>query len=199
MLANEVKLDPRAKRTLQLLQKALAELLKEKEFHKITVQDITGRAEVNRATFYDHFEDKYALLNYSVQEDFQARLDGKLSTEPALTRDNLRQLTLTTCDYLRGFIGHCTPSTGHNDQMMMLLQVQESLYAVILQWVTASLRQQGKKTITPETIAIVTSSAIFGSVMQWVQAGRRQSPEQLTEQVLSLLTSGLGVYLVEPV
>jgi hypothetical protein len=48
-------LDPRVRRTRQLLQKALQKMLQQKEFEEISVQDITEAATVNRATFYDHF------------------------------------------------------------------------------------------------------------------------------------------------
>ena len=81
--------------------------------------------------------------------------------------------------------------------MVMLRQVQISLYDVILAWVKAAPHPANG--IAPETIAMVTSSAIFGSVMQWVQAGRPLSAEQLTDQVLALLTSGLGMYWGEGV
>ena len=53
--------DPRIRRTRQLLQQALAKLLETKEFEKISVQDITEAATLNRATFYDHYGDKFAL------------------------------------------------------------------------------------------------------------------------------------------
>ena len=56
------RLDPRIRRTRQLLQDALRNLLEKKEFDKISVQDITEGATVNRATFYAHYEDKFALL-----------------------------------------------------------------------------------------------------------------------------------------
>jgi AcrR family transcriptional regulator len=54
-----VKLDPRVRRTRQLLQDALLALLAEKRFEAITVQDITERATLNHATFYAHFADKW--------------------------------------------------------------------------------------------------------------------------------------------
>ena len=54
--------DPRIRRTRQLLQQALEKLLETKEFDKISVQDIADQATVNRATFYDHYADKSALL-----------------------------------------------------------------------------------------------------------------------------------------
>ena len=47
-------LDPRVRRTRQMLRQALRKVLAEKEFEEISVQDITEAAILNRATFYDH-------------------------------------------------------------------------------------------------------------------------------------------------
>lgn len=64
--------DPRVKRTRQLLTQAFMELLKEKKnIYSISVQDIAERATLNRATFYSHFEDKYAFLEHWIGEKFQ--------------------------------------------------------------------------------------------------------------------------------
>ena len=38
------------------------ELLKEKDFEKITVTDIVNRADINRSTFYAHYRDIYAVV-----------------------------------------------------------------------------------------------------------------------------------------
>src|SRR6202140_4633668 len=64
------RLDPRILRTRQLLQVALRNLLEQKEFDKISVQDITEAATVNRATFYAHYEDKFALLGELIRVTF---------------------------------------------------------------------------------------------------------------------------------
>lgn len=56
------KLDPRVKRTRKMFEDALLELIEEKEYTKITVQEITKRAGLNRATFYLHYYDKDKLL-----------------------------------------------------------------------------------------------------------------------------------------
>src|SRR5205814_10062730 len=53
--------DPRVRRTRKLLRDALVELLAEKSFHAINVQEVADRATLNRATFYAHFVDKFAL------------------------------------------------------------------------------------------------------------------------------------------
>ena len=58
--------DPRVQRTRKLLQSALGKLLKEKGLEDISVQDIADAATLNRATFYDHYNDKFALLECMV-------------------------------------------------------------------------------------------------------------------------------------
>ena len=52
------KVDRRIQRTRQLLDDALIELILEKGYDKITVQNIVDQANVGRSTFYAHFLDK---------------------------------------------------------------------------------------------------------------------------------------------
>src|SRR6202041_983629 len=66
--------DPRIRRTRQLLQGALGTLMQSKSFDEVSVQDITDAATVNRATFYDHYTDKYALLQAMVAGGFHELL-----------------------------------------------------------------------------------------------------------------------------
>src|SRR5690349_3955430 len=54
--------DRRVERTRQLLEAALLSLIKEKEFEAISVQEIIDRANVGRATFYAHYDNKEDLL-----------------------------------------------------------------------------------------------------------------------------------------
>src|SRR6202171_3538112 len=64
------RIDPRIRRTRQLLQDALRKLLEQKGFDDITVQDITEGATLNRATFYAHYPDKFALLEELIRVSF---------------------------------------------------------------------------------------------------------------------------------
>jgi AcrR family transcriptional regulator len=66
------KNDRRANRTKRSLSEALVELIKEKRFDDITVQDVIERADVGRSTFYSHFRDKEDLF----QRDWERFLDG---------------------------------------------------------------------------------------------------------------------------
>lgn len=65
------KEDIRIKRSKYELNAALYKLLKEKSFSKITVIDICETANINRMTFYNHYQDKYDLFNESILNGFR--------------------------------------------------------------------------------------------------------------------------------
>jgi AcrR family transcriptional regulator len=54
--------DRRVRRTRELLQKALIDLLAERRYEAISIGDITGRANVGRTTFYLHYTSKDDLF-----------------------------------------------------------------------------------------------------------------------------------------
>lgn len=72
MLLKGKKIDRRTNRTRRSLSEALVELIHEKRFDDITVQEVIDRADVGRSTFYSHFRDKEDLF----QKDWEQFLDG---------------------------------------------------------------------------------------------------------------------------
>jgi AcrR family transcriptional regulator len=54
--------DRRVNRTRRALKDALTDLILEKGYEEVTVQDVIDRADVGRSTFYAHFMDKDDLL-----------------------------------------------------------------------------------------------------------------------------------------
>ncbi len=68
-------LDLRVRRTYTCLLNAMLELLKEKKFEDITVNELCERALVGRGTFYRHFSDKYEFLSFVLGEMFSYYLE----------------------------------------------------------------------------------------------------------------------------
>lgn len=182
-------IDPRVMRTRQLLQQAFLALFQEKSFSAITVQDIAERATVNRATFYAHFEDKFDLLDSIIREQFQQMVTGKLPPTPGWDAISLRLLIQAVFDFLGEFHSHCPPGDSQFGPMFERA-VQEELYTLLLTWLKQPPAASLGRRVTPETLALVTSWAIFGAAAHWSQGSRTPSAEEMTNQVLLALTEG---------
>ncbi|MEU0634517.1 TetR/AcrR family transcriptional regulator [Streptomyces sp. NPDC005989] len=74
--------DRRTRRTRRNLSDALVALVLERGFSSLTVEDITERADVGRATFYSHFrdrEDLFARVTADLLEELAERLQPVVS------------------------------------------------------------------------------------------------------------------------
>ncbi|HYP40000.1 MAG TPA: TetR family transcriptional regulator [Chloroflexia bacterium] len=182
--------DPRVKRTRQLLLKAFTDLAQEKGISAISVQDIAERATVNRATFYAHFEDKYALMSSWIREEFQQVLARKIPASATLSVHNLRVLILSVFDFLATFYGSCKRSDTQFEPMFETTMQQE-LCDVFLGWLKqgASPTIQGEKL---ETTAQIVSWAIFGPAVQWSRGARIRSSEEMSRDVLAIVLASLS-------
>jgi AcrR family transcriptional regulator len=186
--------DPRVKRTRKLLIQAFVELLREKGFRSLSVQDIAERATVNRATFYAHFEDKYALMEDYIREGFQQKLSGSLSVSEPFTVDNLRLLIRTVFEYLGHVRNNQCQLSSDKQQVEPLFEatVQGELYQFLLEWLK-QLPEPGHQCRTAvDTAAMTMSWGIFGAGLQWSRSAKKAPLEEMTGQVLAVLTGGLS-------
>ncbi len=190
MVTQAKDVDPRVKRTRQLLQQAFLELFQEKGFASITVQDIAERATVNRATFYAHYEDKYALMDAMLREHFQQMVGSKLSPMPQWGVSSLRMLISAVFDFLKEVHKDCKPTYSQFDPFFERT-VQEELYDLLLAWLRQAPSSNIGRRVPIETIALVMSWAIFGAAVQWSHGERTISAEQMADYVLAVISEGV--------
>lgn len=69
----------RVRMSKKLIKDALMELLSSKSLSEISVKEICDKADVNRSTFYSHYEDLFCLLK-SIEQDFFDRLPVNYTT-----------------------------------------------------------------------------------------------------------------------
>lgn len=74
------KVDIRVIKTKKAIENAFIEILSEKSFSKITIEEICKKANVNRMSFYNHYDDKYDLLN-DIMKNIKETLIGKFLAE----------------------------------------------------------------------------------------------------------------------
>ena len=183
--------DPRVKRTRKLILDAFVELLKEKGFHAVSVQDIAAKATVNRATFYAHFVDKYGLLDHMVGEWFREVLSQRQLNATPFTINNLRRLIVTVLEAMAEFRGHCVGP--HQDlDTSIEARVQRELDGFLRGWFTLLPPGNGRDRVSAETTSSVLSWAIFGAALDWSQNPSATPADERALQIVTLLTRGLG-------
>ena len=99
--------DPRVIKTRRLLLDSFVVLFRKKDFTSISVKDITDSAQVNRATFYAHFQDKYDILEYMVIDTFMNLISKRIDIEAILNKETLRKIILFVCEYVETVSNSC--------------------------------------------------------------------------------------------
>jgi AcrR family transcriptional regulator len=183
----EQKTDRRSRRSRSLVVDALLELMLEKRFERITVQEIIERADVGRSTFYAQFRNKEEVLQHLLAEVF-----GQLHTQHVPAGDPASQLL---------------PSLA----LFQHVQETQPLYPALLrglatdphyQAVQRSLRDQvarqlselppGQHLAVPgELLADYLAGALLTVVHWWLDHGSAYTPEQMEVFFHQLVTPGI--------
>jgi AcrR family transcriptional regulator len=183
MTEEPCKIDPRIRRTRQMLFQAFEELLAEKSFDQISVQDLAERSTLNRATFYDHFTDKFALLEAMIGERFSTLVDLRVTGIAGGCEASLRELILAACDFLAEVSSGCQK---HQRQFEPI--VESRVKAIIREALLEGLRSDQAK--GAELRATMVSWAITGAALQWSRK-REVSADELADAILPTVQTGL--------
>lgn len=179
------KTDPRIRRTRGYIQEAFRLLLEEKSFKSITVREITERAEVNRATFYAHYEDKFALLHETLQAIFREELEQRALNVCQYSEANLRALMITVCEFIHGSNANCK-TVDSQFELIIERQVRKEIQALLLHWLE-NLGVRGDL----KSLAVATSWTIYGLAEQWNQDAGQEAADVYTDRVLRLVMGNM--------
>jgi AcrR family transcriptional regulator len=175
--------DRRTNRTRKALADALVELIIEKGYEAVSVQDILDRANVGRSTFYTHFENKEELLfsGYSWMSDsFFAK-----SNEP----DSFHGIDLL------GLFRHAAANhrlakamLGKNSGELVINHIRDVLYLRIRKTMKQEPSTRLQKEI--DLIAPALAAMLVGLLQAWLELGMPLKPEQMLILTRSLVETG---------
>ncbi|MDQ0246652.1 AcrR family transcriptional regulator [Bacillus fengqiuensis] len=187
-------LDRRVKKTKQALKESFISLLSEKGFQAVTVQDITKRADVNRATFYSHYQDKHDMLEQMIAEILQEFTDAINSTPVDSKSQAITKESRPNAAFVRMF----EQIQKHADFYNVMLSKKgipgfwRQMYGIIRECFyqrRLKLQPDDQQLIVPKDIlSSFTSSSYLGMIMYWLESGMVYTPEYMATQ-LTLLTS----------
>ncbi|EUJ23476.1 TetR family transcriptional regulator [Listeria grandensis FSL F6-0971] len=184
--------DRRIRKTKTAFAQALLTLLEEKEFKKITVTDIVERADVNRGTFYKHYQEKEDLLEEVITDVLTAL---EIAYEKPYKEANHFSVETLTPSMVKIFdhvyahqlfykqaIAEKLRSGFQNQLCDVIKRIALRDFGVIFRGTEAN----------PELFASYQSHAIFGLIVHWTQHNFVYTPEYMAEQLLYILHADIS-------
>lgn len=182
-----VKVDRRVMRTRGTLGDALVELMQEKSFDEITVQQVLDRAGVGRSTFYAHYRDKDDLFLSDVEDFF-----GMMST--LLTRHGVSLDRVAPVGELFGHIAEMQElykamvASGKAEDVLELgrgffaRSIEERLLLGGVQMEPVELK----------AYAHAMAGALFSLLDWWIDHGMAESPKNMDALFHRMVWNGLN-------
>lgn len=160
-----------------LLAESFKELVLEKPVEKITIKEITDRAGVIRVTFYNHFQDKYELLEWICREEVLAPVRILLGNN--MQREAVTFIFTATLKN-KEFYSHVARTTGQNSFESI---VQNLMSETVNDYFIANHVGKSKKFtwLTSKWIADYYSQSLTFILMGWIEKGMTVPPEEMVD------------------
>ena len=182
----EAKEDKRVRYTKLFLKESLLELMKEKPVDRITTTELCRKAEINRNTFYSHFNtvrDVLEIIESEVEQKIMSLLDFKQSPNEMMPK--IMQSIHQSNDVYKILL------SPNGDFMFM-----RKLFYKLEEKVGNEIQRQQIK-IDKDYMHYLFSFLFFGCisiVRNWLDEGMKQSPEDITKFMLGLVTKGMETF-----
>ncbi|MCJ1778783.1 TetR/AcrR family transcriptional regulator [Mammaliicoccus sciuri] len=187
--------DRRVRKSKRAIKQAFIQLLKENNLDRITIQQISDLADVNRGTFYLNYEDKYALLDEMENEQIE-KIKGFV---------DIRKMDLSTKtsdrfieDFANKIIKNVITHIEHNIEFYQVIlnlerksQIEEQLADIVRSNIKHLIGDKDNVFGIPENYYL---SYVVGSMMSmikyWVSDENRVSVEELVNYVSTIASTG---------
>lgn len=196
------KIDRRVKRTLQSLRTALLELIKEKDYDDISIEEITERANVGRTTFYLHYKDKEDLLMEEISaimyERAQTLSEIPFSVWVPVSEEDLKknmalQPLLLVFEHIKNNSELYYLLLKSTNSSKIVDRIRKVSTDAIVKFVEAKMETDPIPLLSEvpiEFFAAFFSGALISIVGWWITEDMRHSPEEVTNMFRSLFFSG---------
>ena len=180
-------MDRRKKYTQSTLKECLVELLKQKPITSITVKELCEAADVNRSTFYSHYDNHFDLLE-KIGEDVIFDMERTLAEFNFGTERESLQMTERALQYIAEKYDVCEVLLSSHGDMNFKKRVMDLLLPVILEKFNVELHLKGKLS---EYIPLLVISGSIAVIERWLENGRQETPEQIAALIHQFTNHGL--------
>lgn len=177
------KIDPRVIRTKNLIMEAFIELTAKKDFKDITIKDITDTATINHATFYNHFYDKYDLLEKVIRESFMRDIIQEVSNHKVINVDTIKSIFSSITKFQLSIKSKCYRSYEVFSPEIEI-HFKNELHFFLSKW--AHKQWPNKTNPEIEAFSVTLSWALYGSATHWMN-NQQIKPENYVAQMIPLI------------
>lgn len=168
--------------TKELIIESFIQLIDKKDFEKITIADLTNGAGVNRATFYAHFNDKYVLLDYIVNDSAESVV-RKYTEDLVGEKELVYALVLAICEF------HSQPNIQCRQSYLLLIpQIKQKMLLTLQNFLVNLFDNYSEQ--EKQLYVSIYSSAIIESGFLWATGKINMKREQVAKSVVSILCKG---------
>ena len=170
--------DLRVLRTKQSIRRAFTEMLCEMDYERITIQELTERAMINRKTFYLHYPTLDSLLRevqHEMAQEFIKRTEGM---------ERPRDMDKVTREFFL-----CAEELGKLGERLNCIGSRQPVTEEIME---RSWRSFQEKPYVRNIVMAFVSQATLAIYRQWAADGKETPLEEIIELATQLICNGVG-------
>lgn len=169
----------RVKMTKALLKTSLIELMKTKSIHTISIKEICSGADINRSTFYRHYNTQYDLYDEIVNELLSSLIDAYTSSRN--NGDSIQESIAAVLEVAEKEREICLVILSDKGNVTM----GESFVRAISPIVTDDMNE-----LSVYLFQFI-AAGLANIVWTWLNNPVRQSPEELATLISSMMKRGI--------
>lgn len=187
--------DRRVRKSKAAIKKAFIQLLDDSQIERITIRQISDKADINRGTFYLNYDDKYALL-----EEMEDEQIADLKKLVDIRKVNLAQKTaeefieIFSNEVIKKVIIHISENIEFYHAILNLdrtSKIEERITDMILSNINYLIGENNTVYGVPDDYYLrYVSGALMSMVKYWVHDENRVSIEELVQYIVTISTRG---------
>lgn len=185
------KNDRRVKYTKMVLKDSFITLLEKKDISRISIKELCENADINRATFYAHYNDQYDFMN-QIQNELLFNIEGHLSAFiqndlPATLADMVEQIF----EYVKENARICKLLLSERGD----LNFQKRVFMLVYEKIINNIAKDG--TISKEDAEYIhafTLTGCIGIIQKWLNDDMKKPPCFMAEIIMKLTTVYQDLY-----
>jgi AcrR family transcriptional regulator len=188
------RLDPRVRRTRKFLMEALIELIQERGYKGIKIQDITDRATLNRATFYLHYRDKDDLLRQTTKnllDELLSEIKDIVVTGGGISVEAAVQTHIKNFEHVQRFAEFYRAMLGSQGSIAFAIRLENYVYSLTTNRFINAFGALPEGPVPADIALRFAASSYVGIIRWWLEEDMPFTPDEMAAMVVEMNAHGL--------